>query len=213
MKKIEEDAPMNAAGSGAVAGLDSNPPGPSTILSRLRRKQPAVQQEEPKDEPQGPDMKTLYVHRNLRNADDLIQWAKEQGFNSVIPAEKMHTTIAFSKGKVDWHSLAVQKDTIAIPSGKRSVQVLGDQGAIVLRFESDKLQQDWQNYRAVGATWDFDGYHPHVTITFEGFNGEYDKIIPYDGVLLFGPEIVEELNLKWKSQIKEIDVDNTGPTQ
>ncbi|CAN0594097.1 unnamed protein product, partial [Laminaria digitata] len=46
--------------------------------------------------------RTLYVRRDVLNADEIISWAKEQGFKTTLPADDMHVTVAFSRDRVDW---------------------------------------------------------------------------------------------------------------
>ena len=46
--------------------------------------------------------RTLYVSRRVLNAGAIIDWAKDQGFETTLPAEDLHVTIAYSRTPVDW---------------------------------------------------------------------------------------------------------------
>jgi hypothetical protein len=39
---------------------------------------------------------TLFASRHLLNVDEVREWAKEQGFTSILNGEDMHVTIAFN---------------------------------------------------------------------------------------------------------------------
>lgn len=142
-------------------------------------------------------LKTLYVRRPLKNRDSLAAWAKAQGLELQDGA---HVTIAFSKNQVKWPKESVTPffipDAREQKDGTRSVDVLGE-GAIVLRFESQLLQERFAQLRALGASWDFDEYQPHVTICYDP-HGEINvnDIQPYLGPIVFGPEVFEEIRLK-----------------
>jgi hypothetical protein len=83
--------------------------------------------------------RTLYVSRPLLNADDLVAWAKAQGFGKALTADDMHVTVAFSRAEVDWDDLQADAAPVTVVGGKRAVKPLGDKGAVVLRFDSDVL--------------------------------------------------------------------------
>ena len=163
--------------------------------------------------------RTLYVHRNVANAKDIIAWAKDQGFKTTLPADELHVTIAFSKTPVDWMkvgdaSFYSGKDgKIEVgPGGARHVEPLGDAGAVVLLFTSSELS--WR-HRAIieeGASWDHDDYQPHITISYEAGDLDLSTVEPYRGKIVFGPEIFEELNEDWADGIieKAIAVESFG---
>lgn len=139
--------------------------------------------------------KTLYVSRKLLNASPFWKWADEEGFESKLDASDLHVTIAFSREKVDWSKLKKDDRNIRIKSGHREVIKLGDEGAVVLKFQSNLLTERWKYYVDNGASWDYKGYTPHVTITYNGAELNLKNVVPYDGELLFGPEIMKEIDL------------------
>ena len=141
----------------------------------------------------------MYVSRRLENAEDLVAWAKEQGFKTTIPADELHVTIAFSRALLEWPKKSGVSVTVS--AGERSVKRLGETGeAVVLRFESEALTERWQELVDLGASWDFDGggYKPHVTISWDAADLNLDEVEPYLGPLIFLPERFEELNEDWK---------------
>lgn len=147
------------------------------------------------------ESKTLYVYRPLLNGDVLREWARTQGFDATLPADDLHATVAFSKSPVDWGSLTPRADSIVVSGGPRSIEMLGDKGAVVLRFESDRLDERHQQFCDNGAVWDHPSYKPHVTITYENDDVDLSKVMPFDGALEFGPEVFEEVNEKWLESV------------
>lgn len=138
--------------------------------------------------------KPLYASRPVTNAADIIAWAKSQGFKQTLPADDMHVTVAYSSQPLDGSKAGKSTPSVSIEGGKRTVEPLGDGGAIVLKFSSDEMQQRWKQYREAGASWDYEGYTPHVTLTYDAEGLDLSKVTPYDGPINLGPEKQEALN-------------------
>jgi phage gp29-like protein len=143
------------------------------------------------------DPRPLYVERRLQNVAEFKKWAKGQGFSNIV--DDLHVTVLYSRTPVDWFSLGESwgndqngRLTVA-PGGPRTVLALGDKGAVVLRFASSDLSWRHESMIEKGASHDFDEYAPHVTITYDGSGVDLDKVEPYTGELVFGPELFEEL--------------------
>ena len=154
--------------------------------------------------------KPLYVYRRVLNADEILKWAKAQGFKSTMPADELHVTIAYSPKPFDWMKVSDEfgevdgKLTIA-PGGPRVVEPLGPKGAIVLMFNSWQLTYRHGRIRKAGAEWKYgDEYQPHVTITYDGTGVDLEKIEPYAGKIELGPEMFVEIEKDWSDQVKEV---------
>lgn len=157
------------------------------------------------------ERRTLYVSRQLLNADELVTWAKSQGFAMTVPAEEMHATIAFSRAPLKWP--APRNDAVVSDPGGREVKPLGDKGAVVLRFRSRVLTDDWKGFKRQGASWDWDGFQPHVTITYQGADLDLSKVKPFEGPLVFGPERFAEVDEDWKDKITEKTAMSATPAE
>ena len=145
--------------------------------------------------------RTLYVSRTLTNASDVAAWAKEQGITNVLSPSDMHVTIAYSKDVVVWHDGDAIKDSLTVPAGDRHLEKLGDGKVLVLCFESDALQSRWRSFRDSGASWDWPGYKPHVSLSYDGKETSIDSVAAYDGPLEFGPESFAELDEDWTPDV------------
>lgn len=150
--------------------------------------------------------RTLYVRRDVLNAEAIISHFKAQGFETTLPQGEMHVTVLYSRTPVDWmqmgESWSPDKDGkfIIKPGGPRLMERFGD--AVVLLFSSTDLQ--WRHADMIhrGASHDFSEYQPHVTISYE-FDGLIDNIEPYVGEIVFGPEIFEEINENYQADLTE----------
>lgn len=154
--------------------------------------------------------RTLYVSRKLVNAAEFIAWAKGQGFTTTTPADGLHVTVCYSRTPVDWMKMGTDwgsddKGQVTVPpGGARLVERLGDKGAVVLLFNSSALSWRHEEFERNGASFDFAEYQPHVTISYE-VPAEFDlsKVQPYQGKLVFGPEVFAEVVEDWEKTVAE----------
>lgn len=145
----------------------------------------------------------LYVYRRVLNAADVIAWAKANGFEKCVPPEEMHVTVAHSSDALDWTAAGDHFDNLIAEGGVRSVAPLGDKGAVVLKFQLGELNDRWQEFRDAGASWDFPGYQPHVTLTYNGGGIDLSGIAPFAGPIQFGPEVFEAMTDNWSDGLIE----------
>lgn len=129
------------------------------------------------------------------NGAELLRWAKKQGFGSTLDKSDLHVTVAYSKAKLHWPP--ADRDSITIPEPsrflKREVKPLGDEGAVVLAFDSTELYRRWRSLVDYGASWDYATYTPHVTITYDGKGMDLSKVEPFAGAIVLGPERFEAI--------------------
>lgn len=147
--------------------------------------------------------KTLYISRPIVNADEIIKWAKAQGFAKTVQKGDMHVTVAFSRKKVDWDAISSLEGQISSTVGGRRVAPLGKEGAIVLFFDEPALKGRWNELIKAGASWDYDEYRPHVTLTYDGADVDISKIQSYYGPIVLGPEVMSEVDDSWVDNVKE----------
>ena len=152
--------------------------------------------------------KTLFVSRRVLNAKDIIAWARKQGIKQMFPASELHVTITFSKTLVDWLEMGEDwasddRGRVHIkPGGARAFERLGD-SAKVLMFASNDLTWRHESMLQSGASWDFDEFNPHITITL----GEVpEDVEPYQGPIVLGPEIFEEVVANHQDNIEEVSL-------
>lgn len=147
--------------------------------------------------------RTLFASRKLLNADEFIDWAKSQGFETTLQPGDLHVTIMYSEVPLLWPAPR-PGGLLVRPSEERIVTPLGDGGAVVLKFESPELAGRWQQLRDAGAVTSWSSYVPHVTITWDAPKDlDLSKVEPYVGSLIFGPEVFKEVNPDWQAGVTE----------
>lgn len=150
-----------------------------------------------------PQRRSLYVHRPIIQTDELQEWAKAQGFESMLPPDDLHATVCYSKVPVDWNATQQDPLSLTVEGGKRQIKRFGD--AIVLQFESAALQKRWQEFQDIGASWDHDQYRPHVTLSYDP-NLDITDIEPFTGPLVFGGEVFQPIKNNWADDIDEVEL-------
>lgn len=143
--------------------------------------------------------RTLYISRRVKNAQQIAAWARSQGLKNITPTSDMHVTVAYSRVPVDWMSIRQDYwEEIEIEGGARLVEPLGDEGAIVLLFKSDPLEYRFRSLiEEQGLSWEYDGYQPHITLTYDPGGIDLSKVEPYQGPIILGPERFEEIEFEW----------------
>jgi len=149
--------------------------------------------------------RSLYIHRKIKNGDDIIAWAKSQGISKTLKPEDLHVTIAFSRDELDWMKLGeAWQSEIKIAEGGARIMEQFDGGATVLLFKANELEWRHREVLRHGGSFDYDEYEPHITITY-GETPALSDIEPYQGEIVLGPEIFQEVDLEWKDEIEEIE--------
>lgn len=187
-------------------------PGFEKAIETAEKQKPDEDEILPGDEEDEPEQasatdaapRPLYVSRPVKNAAEIIRWARAQGFKTTAPESELHVTVAYSRSPVDW--LKIDEDwqpEVKIEGGARIVEPLGDKGAIVLLFKSNSLEWRWRRFIEAGASWDYEEYQPHITITYDGGEIDLEKVEPYHGEILLGPERFETIVESWQERISE----------
>ena len=144
------------------------------------------------------DRRPMYVSRKVLNGDEVHDWAVRQGFKHVVPPDKMHLTVAYSRAPV--HHESVEPDQGTLMAAPLHLGRLGDEGAHVLHVDHPRLQARFDHMMSLGASWDHDGgkhYKPHITISYKPQGADLTHLPPFDGEVHLGPEVVEDLKSGW----------------
>lgn len=157
------------------------------------------------------EKKSLYLSRKVKNGNEIVEWAKEQGFTSILDPDDMHVTIAFSDAPIDWDAMGDSYKNIKVKKPMtRSIQMF-DGGAVVLTLENGDLGRRWQEAIDLGASWSYEDYSPHVTLSYSGADGiDITDIKPFGEDIILGEEIFKEVDHKWKNKVKEKGLDGAG---
>lgn len=146
--------------------------------------------------------RTLYVRRDVLNWREIEKWAKSVGVETTLGSD-MHVTIAYSRTPIDWMSLSEPwQDKIEILSGgPRLLDAFGPDGrARVILFRSSALEWRHREILEAGASWDHEGFQPHITFTY---GTAPEDLQPYQGRIVLGPEIFSEVDENWSKKLQE----------
>lgn len=166
--------------------------------------------------------RTLYVHRPVLNGEEIREHFRAQGITTMLPADQMHITLAYSRTPVDWSKIEPvwnQDDAgelVVAPGGMRAMELFGrdvPRRFLVLVLSDSRLGWRHESFRMGGCSWDHDQYEPHVSITTDvsqswgddpsGWNGLMAELVPYRGPIRLGPEVWEEVSEGWSTTIRE----------
>jgi hypothetical protein len=191
----------SGSGPGATGGSGSTPSAAniqgSLHIGRYLGGDDDEQRRKKKRKLKKADAKSLYIHRPVVNSDQIIAWAKANGFATTLPADDLHVTQLYSKKPLDWDAVGQPAiSNVGVPpsqlqfNGARSITQFNE--ATVLRFESDVLANRWRSLLALGASSDYPEYHPHITISY---NAPPEAALrePYRGPIVLGPEVYAEI--------------------
>lgn len=159
--------------------------------------------------------RALYIRRDVLNAKAIIAHYKAQGLDPMITPDDMHVTILYTLNPVDWMKAGEEpwqeddKGGITIKAGGPRMQDIFGPGAesraLVLMFASSAL--GYRHYRLVedlGAEVSYPDYQPHVTLTYNAPpDFDPDSLEPWRGPIVLGPEIFEDTQSDWKSNVTE----------
>lgn len=144
-------------------------------------------------------LSSLYVKRRLWNPQDLISWAKEQGFRDIYPHEKFHVTVAYCRKRMEWEGLEFDETPLKIRVNSKII-VLGGGYVLAVTFMAPSLETRWDYFRSRGAQWDFPTYKPHVS--FAKVQHVPKGVKEFEGDLSFGPEKAEPVKAKKREPIR-----------
>lgn len=157
--------------------------------------------------------RSLYIHRDLLNANEVRDHYKSQGIANMVAADQMHVTVCYSRTPVDWMKIGTwftddPEGKLIIPQGgARLHELFGkNREALVLLFSSSQLGWRHEDIKFAGASYDFTEYQPHVSLTFDlaedllERQDIMERLVPYTGSLIFGPEIFQEVKEDWKEK-------------
>ena len=133
--------------------------------------------------------KGIYGHREVMNGANLQEWALANGFSKPLEDDDFHCTVCYSRGsRFDTSDIYGKGKFITLhPSDYKSVEPLGTEGAVVLKFVSKELEKTWKDCIDKGASWDYEGFTPHITITYSNAEGvDLSKIKLPDFPIILG---------------------------
>ena len=136
--------------------------------------------------------------------DAILAKAKSLGVHKITPREKIHTTVIFSRDKVDDITIGDKIDIKMNRLMNPDIFVTQEgTNALVWKLTSSDLIARNEEYVSIGATSDYDEYKPHITISYDVGEITDEMLKPFK--LDVEPKVIEEyyetLDLDWKSSL------------
>lgn len=149
-----------------------------------------------------------YVRRHVKpkSAKKLRKWAKSIGLPTIIDEDGLHLTVIYSQTEVDFKTLDLDETNLIISFEK--MEFLGQDGALVLKVKDYPYLVDrFKYFIEKGAESKFDGYVPHITLTFKAPE-DFELTDPPDFQVMLGPEELEPIDTSanWRDKVKETEV-------
>jgi len=78
-----------------------------------------------------------------------------------------------------------------------------DTQALVLMYDCWEIKDRWQKIISeYGATWDYDDFHPHITLSYDMEDLDISKLPPYKGPIIIVEEYNNDLDEGWAEERK-----------
>lgn len=135
----------------------------------------------------------LFVERKVINFDEIHDWFTRQSIDGLIKPSEYHITVAYSRKDVNLQNLEFDTSTLLIPGNQfNGLEIFGDY-LVQLVLTDVRLFSRFNYFKQNGCSWDYPSYCPHISIA-EHTKTDLNEIEPYQGNIIPGPEIWEELN-------------------
>lgn len=131
----------------------------------------------------------------------LTKYQEDNNIPNAIKGEHYHSTVMFSRkfipdfetiGKVKWSGMFLG---FGIFEGK-------DGNSLVLKFRCNDLEERFNHIMVkYGATWDYEDFIPHITLSYNVGDLDYEKLPSYKGPINIIYEYYEDLDLNWTTSI------------
>ena len=143
---------------------------------------------------EAPGKRPIYAPRKVKNAQLLLDWARKQGISNLVSADKLHVTLAYSKAPIDV-SQVEKAGPIPPVTEFGKPKRLGDAIVLPIKGEAAKaLTADWQRFMDAGASWDYETFQPHVTISYTAEGQDLSGVEPFTGSITLADEEAEPLD-------------------
>lgn len=160
----------------------------------------------------GKDGTYIAVKFTKESQDKLKALAKSLEIDNLVAREKMHVTVVFSRKPFTNFTIngKLKKPWLVHPTELEIFETQSGSRALVLRLDAPKLEQRHEYFKKeYGATYDYDEYKSHVTLSYDVGS---DWEIPEDfdvgkmfKTLSIDEEYYEPLNNDWASKSTESD--------
>lgn len=107
----------------------------------------------------------FYAFRNLnpQSAQFVYEWMLEEGVPNPIPAHNLHVTVVCSEVDVAGYT----PDPTPVMINPATYKIDQMQEALVIKFRSDALEEQWQRAMNMGAKSRYPNFVPHISLSYK----------------------------------------------
>jgi hypothetical protein len=138
----------------------------------------------------------FYAFRNLnaQSAEFLYGWMQEHGIPNPIPMDKLHVTVVCSENDV----LGYTPDPMPLQISPATFKLDMMNEALVIKFKSDALEEQWQRAMNMGAKSRYPKLTPHISLSYNvPLDYDYHDLKPPPSFLVFNEEQMRPLIDGW----------------
>jgi 2'-5' RNA ligase len=109
-------------------------------------------------------------HFNKADIESIRSWAKNNGIPNLVPSEKMHTTLLYSRKPCpDYKPLGkLDKEIPARIGDMENWPTKDGKNALIVRLKCDTMVKRHNHLmKELDATYDYDEYKPHITLSYD----------------------------------------------
>jgi hypothetical protein len=145
------------------------------------------------------------VHFDKTTLNAIKKFIEDNDIPKPVPANKLHTTLLYSRKYLPEYKPAgkLEEPMIGKPSGfEKWPSQPDDEGnvamCLVLRYDCPELVDRHKSLMEEhDATYDFDEYKPHITLSYDVGDLQCKNIPTFDGEIKIVEEYGEDLDLDW----------------
>lgn len=142
----------------------------------------------------------FYAYRtlNAQSAEFLHEWMKEHKIPNPLSMDKLHVTVVYSENVVPGYT----PDPTLLQISPASYKIDMMEEALVIKFRSDSLEEQWQRAMNMGAKSRYPTFIPHISLSYN-VPLDYDPTVlkPPPTYLVFNEEKMQPLLREYTGDI------------
>lgn len=146
------------------------------------------------------------VHFSKKTRDNIIDYVEKHNIPNLTDVDDLHTTLLYSRKHLPNYVAAGRYETplIGKPLSWKTWKTQEGKTCLVLPFECKELYQRHKDLmKEHKATWDYDDYKPHITLSYDiGDDFDTDTLPHFSKPIEITEEYSTPLDLNWTSKKK-----------
>lgn len=143
------------------------------------------------------------VSFDATTTDALKAYQYDNHIPNPLSPDEFHSTVMFSKKYIPTFKPLGELDEWSGTFTKFDIFLSDDDNALVLKYDCHQLSERFdQIISKYGATWEYDSFTPHITLSYNVEDLDIDQLPKYDGPIILINEYTNDLDLGWAESHK-----------